>query len=267
MYDLNLSIITVNLNNLTGLQKTMQSVFEQTFTNYEYIIIDGGSTDGSKEWIAQHADKLAYWVSEKDGGVFNAQNKGIVKSKGEYLLFLNSGDYFYTVEAIGALIQNSNNIDIIYGNIMVDEGSRSWIKSYPEELSFMDFLEDTLPHPASLIKSNLFKKLGLYNEHNKIVSDWEFFMKAICLHNANYKYVNEVITIFNTVGISSLLSNANLIQKEKDYVLSNFYKAFLNDYKQYAECKKELLKIKTSRIHKAAAKLAALNFIKKIRLY
>ena len=113
MYDLNLSIITVNLNNLTGLQKTMQSVFEQTFTNYEYIIIDGGSTDGSKEWIAQHADKLAYWVSEKDGGVFNAQNKGIVKSKGEYLLFLNSGDYFYTVEAIGALIQNSNNIDII----------------------------------------------------------------------------------------------------------------------------------------------------------
>lgn len=259
----NLSIITVNLNNLAGLQKTMQSVFEQTFTDYEYIIIDGGSTDGSKEYIEQHADKLAYWVSEKDGGVFNAQNKGIMKSKAEYLLFLNSGDYFYTVEAIGTLIQNSNNIDIIYGNIIVDEGSRSWIKSYPAELSFNNFLEDTLPHPASLIKSNLFKKLGLYNEQNKIVSDWEFFMKAICLHSANYKYVNEVITVFNTVGISSQLSNAKIIQKEKDFVLNNFYKAFIKDYKQYTACKNELLKIKTSRIHKVAAKLSALKFIKK----
>ncbi len=87
---LKLSIITINLNNLAGLQKTMQSVFEQTFTDYEYIVIDGGSTDGSKEYIEQHSDKLAYWVSEKDKGIYNAMNKGIIKAGGDYLLFLNS---------------------------------------------------------------------------------------------------------------------------------------------------------------------------------
>src|SRR5258705_4030466 len=88
-----LSIITINYNNLTGLQKTMESVFTQSFADYEYIIIDGCSTDGSKEYIEHYGSRLAYRVSEKDKGVYDAMNKGIVRAKGEYLLMLNSGDY------------------------------------------------------------------------------------------------------------------------------------------------------------------------------
>jgi len=82
-----LSIITVNLNNAAGLQKTIESVITQTFTDYEYIIIDGGSTDGSVDVIKQHADKITYWVSEPDKGIYNAMNKGILQAKGEYCLF------------------------------------------------------------------------------------------------------------------------------------------------------------------------------------
>src|SRR5690242_21925905 len=92
-FSLKLSIITVNFNNAAGLQRTMDSAFHQTFTDYEYVIIDGGSTDGSKDLIKNHANKLVYWVSEKDNGVYQAMNKGIVRAKGDYLLFLNSGDY------------------------------------------------------------------------------------------------------------------------------------------------------------------------------
>ena len=88
-----LSIITVNLNNCIGLQKTFDSLFEQIFKDFEQIVIDGGSTDGSRELIETNVDKISYWVSEKDSGIYNAMNKGIIKATGDYLLFLNSGDH------------------------------------------------------------------------------------------------------------------------------------------------------------------------------
>src|SRR5690606_22317295 len=109
-----LSIVTINLNNLVGLQKTMQSVFNQTFTDYEYIVIDGGSTDGSKEYIEKHTNKLVYWVSEKDGGVYEAMNKGIIKATGEYCNFLNSGDYFWNNSVLEKSLVH-NEVDIFYG--------------------------------------------------------------------------------------------------------------------------------------------------------
>ena len=89
-----LSIITVNYNNAPGLQKTIDTVFAQTFKNFEYIIIDGGSTDGSLAIIESIKDKTAYWVSEQDKRIYNGMNKGIIQAKGAYLFFLNSGDCF-----------------------------------------------------------------------------------------------------------------------------------------------------------------------------
>ena len=87
-----LSIITINYNDKEGLARTMNSVLSQTYTDFEYIVIDGGSNDGSKTIIEQHQDQLGYWVSEPDSGIYNAMNKGIAKANGEYILFLNSGD-------------------------------------------------------------------------------------------------------------------------------------------------------------------------------
>ena len=87
-----LSIITINYNNREGLKKTINSVINQTFRDFEYILIDGGSEDGSKEIILQHEAQFSYWRSEKDHGIYNAMNKGILAAKGDYLLFLNSGD-------------------------------------------------------------------------------------------------------------------------------------------------------------------------------
>ena len=95
-----LSIITINLNNCAGLQKTLDSVFAQTFTDYEYLVIDGGSTDGSAELIKKQENKFVYCVSEKDNGIYHAMNKGIRKATGDYLLFLNSGDYLVNDEVL-----------------------------------------------------------------------------------------------------------------------------------------------------------------------
>ena len=111
-----LSIITINYNNLEGLKKTYESVVCQTWTDYEWIIIDGGSTDGSREFIEEHQDKFAYWCSEPDKGVYNAMNKGIAKAQGEYLNFMNSGDRFYDHQTLNEVFSSGFQEDILYGN-------------------------------------------------------------------------------------------------------------------------------------------------------
>src|ERR1700757_1115246 len=90
-----LSIITINFNDQLGLSKTIKSVISQTISDFEFIIIDGASSDKSLDIIKHYADKISFWVSEKDNGIYDAQNKGIAKATGDYLLFLNSGDCFY----------------------------------------------------------------------------------------------------------------------------------------------------------------------------
>jgi len=222
-----LSIITVNLNNLEGLKKTMHSVFEQTFTDYEYIIIDGGSTDGSKEYIERHADKLAYWVSEQDGGIFNAMNKGIRVAKGEYLIFENSGDYFYSENVLKDVFGQSPTEDIIYGN--VKWWPVSYNGNYPDELTFEHFRYNTIPHQGAFIKRSLFDKVGLYDEEYPVNSDWNFFILAIYKFNCSYRHVNTIISYCNTDGVSLTpegTDKAALIRKE---IIEKHFSTFEKD--------------------------------------
>src|SRR6478735_1115877 len=118
MSKIQLSIITINYNNLQGLQKTIESVVSQSFKDFEYIIIDGGSTDGSKVLIEKYSESITYWVSEKDNGIYPAMNKGIQVANGEYLLFLNSGDWFYENTTLSMAIPMLRPFDIVYGNTM-----------------------------------------------------------------------------------------------------------------------------------------------------
>jgi len=152
------SIITVNYNNLEGLKKTVESVKNQTYQKFEYIVIDGGSYDGSLEFIKDNESLLDYWVSEPDSGVYQAMNKGIKKASGEYLLFLNSGDHFYNDEVLEKNHKAIKDSDIIYFDLQVVEGDKKFIKTYPNTLSFSYFVEDTLPHPATFIKKEAFVK-------------------------------------------------------------------------------------------------------------
>ncbi len=266
-----LSIITINLNNAEGLQKTMESVFAQTFTDYDYIIIDGGSTDGSVDTIKNHENKLSYWVSEKDDGIYNAMNKGIVKAKGEYLLFMNSGDYLFNNETIKEIFENNPNEDIIYGDAMVDRGQneKNEVKVYPANLTFKYFLSKTLHHTSSIIKADLFEKLGNYNEELKIMSDWEFFIKAICLYQASYKYLKQTISCFNPHGISSQIETGALKLNERQIVLNRYFDAFLPDYKEAEEdikaAESRLKLYKSSRLHNIVEKLMRLPLYKYLK--
>ena len=135
------SIITVNYNNNEGLQKTFDSVFAQTYVDFDYLVIDGGSNDGSRELIESNKDKLAYWLSEKDRGIYDAMNKGIDNAKGEYLLFLNSGDYLYNKDVLREVAESGLDADIVYGDIIWDTDGVQSENRFPDKISFDFFFK------------------------------------------------------------------------------------------------------------------------------
>lgn len=218
------SVITINLNDKNGLKRTFESVFSQDFQAVEYLVIDGGSTDGSKKLIEEKSEKINFWLSEKDAGVYEAMNKGIRNSSGEYLLFLNSGDYFSESGSISKLISDSRGEDLIYGNILVQESEKSWIKKYPESLDLKYFYFESLPHPACLISRRLFNQVGLYDTSLKIASDWKFFLLAVAKYKCRYKYVDREISTFCYDGISSNQTNEKMLAGERKSTLkTHFY--------------------------------------------
>lgn len=221
-----ISIITINYNNREGLERTLDSIHRQTYTNYEQAVIDGASTDGSAEIIGEHGERFSYWVSEKDRGIYHAMNKGILQAKGEYLLFLNSGDWLAaddTLEKVAPLLESGE--DIVCGNIIYEKDGREKSVGTPpstvEQLYLCSpFL--SLPHQSSFIKRNLFDN-NLYNENNRIVSDWEFFLRCFIRKNCTYKRIPLTIVFFDTTGISSNPENRKLIEKEQQEVLGTIF--------------------------------------------
>jgi glycosyltransferase involved in cell wall biosynthesis len=234
-----ISIVTINLNNLSGLIKTVESVLLQDYPNVEYLIIDGGSTDGSVDFISSNKDKFDYWISEKDEGIYDAMNKGIVHARGEYLIFLNSGDFFSCRAALSKLIYDNLTYDIIYGNLALNKISTQELIKYPSLLSLKYFRYATLPHQATLIRKKLFLNFGNYSTNYKIVSDWVFFCDVIIKRKARYKYVDELISIFDTNGISSQPSGGQVIRREvahyfkKEFWFSFYYFKLLWAIKYY----------------------------------
>ena len=134
-----LSIITINYNNLSGLHKTIDSILSQSFKDYEWIVIDGGSSDGSKELLEKHIEHFAYWCSEPDKGIYNALNKGLKYANGNYVQFLNSGDWLYENSTLEKAFTNiDGKYDIYYGdNIQVNENNSLNPYTYPDELGFL----------------------------------------------------------------------------------------------------------------------------------
>jgi len=213
-----LSVITINLNDKEGLEKTIRSLFCQTFSDYEFILIDGGSTDGSLDVIEKYKDRVSYWVSEPDKGIYNAMNKGIAQAKGEYCYFLNSGDYLISENVLFDIFQPDCHESFICGNFITETNgvlnhnepykNRDWL------LSLYDIFSGFLAHQAFFIKKEMFDKYGLYDEHLRVISDWKHFFIAIGIHHENVLYRDVDVVVYNTDGLSSKIGG-KAIYKEK----------------------------------------------------
>lgn len=243
-----LSIITVNLNNKDGLQKTFNSVINQTNKAFEWIVVDGASTDGSVKLIQDNTTFISSWISEPDKGVYHAMNKGITKASGDYLLFLNSGDILHSNDIIDNIQSDQIDEDIIIYDILLQDKGKVIKKdlSLLSTLSVISFLlYSTFPHQSTLIKKSLLMECDLYNLSYKIVADWVFFYEACVFKNASYVYKKgTILSEYDMTGLSSTNKDAALIER------NNFFKAHYSNrmiqYLQYT-CNKEKQQINFNR--------------------
>lgn len=245
-----LSIISINLNNISGLHKTIESVVNQTFVDFEYIIIDGGSTDGSIDLMKEYGNKIDYWISEPDSGIYNAMNKGILQAKGEYLHFLNSGDWLKDNNVYRDIFRENPYQDVVYGNL---------IKVYPDgaynkdkgiegkEITFLSMFFGNLNHPASFIRRELFEKNGLYDENLKIVSDWKFFLQIFGINSASAQYIDRDISYFDMTGIG-IVQKENLLIERKKVLEELIPSPILSDYEKYGREINWIYMIKNNRL-------------------
>ena len=237
-----LTIITINRNNATGLEKTMESVLKQTCRDFEYVVVDGASTDDSVVVIRRYAEQFGErikWVSEPDKGIYNAMNKGIRMATGEYVEFLNSGDRLASedvVSKMSAAIEEKGNPSILYGNMLKDMPDRKILKDKcfaGKDVSFLGFYTGTLNHSSTYIRRELFDKYGYYDESLRIVSDWKWFLQAVVLGEEKPVYVDWDVTLFDMNGISETDKESSKAERRKvlEELIPN---AILSDYDKWA---------------------------------
>lgn len=228
------SIITVNYNNREGLRKTIESVIHQTFHDFEYIIIDGGSSDGSAEVLKEYDKDITYWVSEPDKGIYNAMNKGIAKATGDYLNFMNSGDCFYDNRVLEKINKLHIKEDMIVGrdyhyNALSNQGFASIL---PQRISMLTFYVQTLPHQSTFFRKELFNNCP-YDESLKIVADLKFYIQNLCVDGCSIRLVDDIICSREPDGVSKTYNDRRIAEHQA--VIHQFLPAgAIKDYQSLA---------------------------------
>lgn len=219
------SVITINRNNMVGLERTIDSVLCQSYSDFEWIVIDGGSTDGSRQLIEQYANRFAYWVSEPDDGVYHAMNKGIVKAKGDYVIFMNSGDRFVDAKVLKD-VSKELDCDIAAGFVKED-GAKSIIKP-PTSFTPWHIFHQNVPHQAEFIKLSLFDSIALYSEDLRVLADLEFNFKA-SMASVSYKVIQRLVASVEPGGISN--TQTDFMEQERELIKErNLPKALCEDF-------------------------------------
>ena len=210
-----ISIITVVLNNDKFLEKTIKSVINQKVKNFEYIIIDGGSTDNSLKIIKKYEKKISYWVSEKDIGLYDAFNKGMILAKGHFIGIINSDD-IYTSNAlsiISSYIKKNSNIDFVFGSVKKHWGVLSGYRPHKIKYSWGFYSSHST---GFFIKRESAKKVGLYNTNYKYHADYDYFYRMIVHHALKGISTSkrEVVGIFRRGGFSSTIHYKKMFFEE-----------------------------------------------------
>lgn len=244
-----LSIITINFNNLEGLRKTIDSVLSQTWHDFEWIIIDGGSTDGSKELIEDTANKLtasdynplSFWCSESDSGIYNALNKGLSHCIGTYINCMNSGDEFYDNQTLEKLFSTSHNSDIIFGNSFHYSKENAFISHYPESVDLYFLYHSNICHQAMFVKTELLKA-SPFDEQYRICADYAKWLELM-IQGCSFKYVQNMICRFDMTGLSN---TGDLITIEREKIKTKYIPKYIlpliHEHDKYTVCGNRLIR-------------------------
>lgn len=214
-----ITVITVVFNGENDLEKTILSVINQSYNNVEYIIIDGGSKDNSVNIIRQYEDKIDYWLSESDSGIYDAMNKGVkFSNQSSYLYFLNSGDYLYDVDIFAKLSTLLDGQTVVFGKIQYDTGEI--VKS---KLSVNTYLHNTLHHQSVFYPSPIIKSMG-FDCSYRIMADYKLNLQIYNTRKYNFIYQDDIIALCTENGLSR--SDFNLVKIEINKVQSQIFGRF-----------------------------------------
>lgn len=223
-----ISIITVSLNSAAYIERAIKSVLSQTYPNMEYVIIDGGSIDGTIDEINRYKEQIDYFISEPDSGIYNAMNKGIKAATGNVLFFLNSDDYFAddkVVEDAANVFQERPEVDIVFGNQIFDLGDKTFIKNQSFEVTREQLARTTVQHQTVFTKRHVFDFTNGFSEDYKIVSDFDWMLKVFVVNKCKYYYIKRSISVMGTKGTSWTKD----FEKERIKVMKkyfNFYEIY-----------------------------------------
>ena len=202
-----ISIVTVTYNSVKTLERTIQSIISQTFYDYEYIIIDGGSTDGTIDIIKKYEKHISFWVSEPDEGIYDAMNKGINHASGKWIHLLNSDDYYYdnsVLEKVSNCLENEDNF--YYFTMLQKHDGRENIYRWNSNL-YKLWYSAYLPHPTMFVSKKAYNLIGLYDTQFKIAADHDFTLRLI-KNKILPKYQDIMCTVMTLGGFSSINANA-----------------------------------------------------------
>jgi glycosyltransferase involved in cell wall biosynthesis len=227
-----LTIITVVFNDIENIQETINSVLSQTYPSIEYIIIDGGSYDGTKEIILNNEKILSYWVSEPDEGIYDAINKGIEVANGDIIGLLHSGDIFYDINSLQLIVDEfvNSNKDSIFGDVDIVKSRdiNATIRHYSGKHFSKWRLRIGLapPHPTFYCRRTVYEKVGKYVTTYRVSADYEMMVRVYYKYNISYSYINQTLVKMRQGGesnngmIGQFQQNMEIIHAAKS---NNFY--------------------------------------------
>jgi glycosyltransferase involved in cell wall biosynthesis len=199
-----ITIVTVVYNGVLTLEKSILSVISQSYKNIEYIIVDGGSTDGTIDIIKKYQYKISFWVSEPDNGIYDAMNKAVAKSSGDWIYFLGADDLMFN--CIHEIVPNFESGTLMYGDVIFKKNQK---RLYGKFNSFK-FIIHNLPHQALFYPRGVFDK---YKYEDKYIYLADYYLNLLCWYDKSFKlkYIPRLIAEYNDLGVSSVKYDVNFI--------------------------------------------------------
>lgn len=223
-----ISIITVSLNEKDTIETTFSSVLNQTYKDFELIVVDGGSTDGTLEIIDKYKDKISHFISEPDNGIYDAMNKGIDLATGDFLLFLNANDKLYddnVFQLVADTLNKNPEMKLLFGDVeMVSaKESEKRIKYFGNITNYFSLLRDNICHQSVFYHKSLFENFGKYSAEYRICSDWDFNIKCLVKNKVKAVYLPAIISEFSLDGVSSNFIGSDKFNIERRKLLKKYY--------------------------------------------